>query len=410
MTGQRNERRPSQGGATSHEPTEQCAPGRLASNASSLHVRGRREAPPPPSVPSPGLIPVAFLSGVVGRASSPSGLGPFLPRSTYRCVTCGSSKSKASITCGMPTVTRKIVFFKINAGQDAAGRPLLFDAAAALRFIEQLPFEPGERYLEIEPDEFLALWVDRPGNPYPRGRLAVSRRASLPLVENAGHVSQIPIARDAGLLEPTHLVFFPGNILGAEFNFYGPRAGRLARYLREKLAPHTGVAPPQSVEQLIREDALTRLHSWEALHLFDLSVRASLASQVRLIDESLADAFDAAARAGEADQVELVLRKKRRSKVPLSDRLLRAAKELLPQLGSDAQRFTVKGPNPVTGEIEMVNLLRDVVSTRVPVERESKSSRALNSGAMYEAIESAYVKMKPQIETASDVVFLEPPE
>ena len=58
------------------------------------------------------------------------------------------------------------------------------------------------------------------------------RRTGLPQLEQAGTVSDLKIADNAGLVEAVHVVFFPDNIVGADFNFYGPRLSRLGYYLR----------------------------------------------------------------------------------------------------------------------------------------------------------------------------------
>jgi len=36
-----------------------------------------------------------------------------------------------------------------------------------------------------------------------------------------------------GLVEPVHVVFFRGGLVGVEFNFYGPRPSRLGYYLQK---------------------------------------------------------------------------------------------------------------------------------------------------------------------------------
>ena len=41
----------------------------------------------------------------------------------------------------------------------------------------------------------------------------------------------------SGLSEVCHVVWFPGNYIGAEFNFYGPRISSLHSYLSSKSLP-----------------------------------------------------------------------------------------------------------------------------------------------------------------------------
>ena len=54
------------------------------------------------------------------------------------------------------------------------------------------------------------------------------------MLEQAGNISDLVLDADAGLLEAIHVVFFPNNIVGAEYNHFGPRVSRLGSYLHEK--------------------------------------------------------------------------------------------------------------------------------------------------------------------------------
>ena len=140
-----------------------------------------------------------------------------------------------------PQVERKIYFYRVDAGQDAGARPLQFDPRAVLRHIEDLGWEPQGRYMLDADDNALCCWIDRMRAPQ-RLRFGVSRRSGLPLLERDGRVGPLNIAADAGLAELVHVVFFPDNIVGSEFNFYGPRVPRLRSYFEEKAGE---VCPPE---------------------------------------------------------------------------------------------------------------------------------------------------------------------
>ena len=43
------------------------------------------------------------------------------------------------------------------------------------------------------------------------------------------------------MVEVTHLVFFPDNVIGSEYNHFGPRISRLPLYLREKVPTNEDV-------------------------------------------------------------------------------------------------------------------------------------------------------------------------
>ena len=193
-----------------------------------------------------------------------------------------------------PTLERKIHFYRADTGVDGGGRPLPFDPAPALTAIAGLPFAdgPAGRYMVGDDGNAVCVWPGG-GRALQTLRFCQIRRTGLPQLEQAGTVSDLNIAADAGLLEPVHVAFFPDNIVGADFNFYGPRLSRLGYYLRVKSG---NAVPLASFYPLLRHDVAEQLDHLTELRLFDLKVKASYVEIVRQADASLGDAFAANAR------------------------------------------------------------------------------------------------------------------
>jgi hypothetical protein len=158
----------------------------------------------------------------------------------------------------------------------------------------------------------ISIWPGGGGSPQSL-RFCQIRRTGLPQQELAGNVSDLPIAADAGLLEPVHVVFFADNIVGADFNFYGPRLSRLGYFLRLKSG---NTIPLASFHPLLRNDVAEQLDHLTELRLFDLKVKASYIKTVRSADASLGDAFAANAKVldGDVEELEIVLRPSRDSR------------------------------------------------------------------------------------------------
>ena len=134
----------------------------------------------------------------------------------------------------MPTVQRKIYFYRWQQIRQL-DEAQVFDPATAANLIADLPFAGRERYLELEDGNDVCVWPSQ----LPTGRVVmqvgVVRRYGLPQLEEDGTVSALALTERQGLLESTHAVFFPNGIVGAEFNFFGPRLSRLSGYMQEKL-------------------------------------------------------------------------------------------------------------------------------------------------------------------------------
>lgn len=303
----------------------------------------------------------------------------------------------------VPRTERRIQFFRIRAGTLASGQPFVYSAQAAMERIETLPFVRGGtgRYL-AEPDgDDVCCWVDQATSPQ-KLRLGIVRRSNFPQVELGGDLSPLGIARAAGLAEYTHMMFLGNNILGAEFNFYGPRPGRLATYINIR----ADVAPRISINPLLRDDVIPKLEAMQEIKLFDMKVRRSYLDEVKQADQSLGDALEVTAEVGDATEIELILRPKKRSQNSLSDRLIDILKTLAgnrPRMMEEASRLKAKGVFEGSGgRVEELDLLSDAFVMNKQIVLLDEKSRALNADSAYAAIESAYRELLPQLLVASD--------
>ena len=241
------------------------------------------------------------------------------------------------------TIERKIHFYLANSGADQTGRSLPFDARTVLPHLDNLPFAEDGRYLPVADGVVTCCWVD-PARQHPRMRLASIRRSALPLVEQGGALQPLTIPTTSGLAEQIHIVFFPRNIVGAELNFYGPRISRLETYLANRGPSTLG---PVTFEPLLRQDVAEQLERLRDIRLFRLKIRSTYAATVARADASLGRAFQAAAEAGGAYDLEVILSPKPYSRGRLNERLLGTVRRLLrrPDLREESSRFLVKGLN-----------------------------------------------------------------
>ena len=299
------------------------------------------------------------------------------------------------------TVERRIYFYRVCAGTDDGVRPLPFDPSPTLEHIERLPFSSRGRYWLDDDGKDTCCWVDR-STPLHRLRFGHIRRSGLPQVERRGMLTPLHIPATSGLAEIVHVVFFPDHIIGSEFNFYGPRLPRLAPYLAAKAGDGCAAL---AFEPLLRQDIAEQLDHLRDVRLVRLRIRPSYAARVAQADRDLGSAFEAAQRAGEADELEIVLKSLPRSRHPLATRLLDAIKRLagFTDLRSEVSRFDVKGLHERTGRVEELDILSDQLIARGQIIRQDKRTRALNPDSAYEAIERAYHELHDQLVAAAGV-------
>jgi hypothetical protein len=312
----------------------------------------------------------------------------------------GSRSSKAKEPS---TLERKIYFFKSSVGKDAAGVNIPFEPEPSLTTLQRLPFADDKgRYLVDTEGNALCAWVDQVG-AHPRMRFAQIRRFGLPQIDVAGNLTDLNLAASEGLVEAVHIVFFPGGLVGVEFNFYGPRPSRLGNYLMRT----AGLNGTPTFDPLLRSDIAAQLDRLKDLRLFDLKIQASYASTLKQADADLGAAFDAARKLGAPEEVQIVLRARKQGAGTLLERLKTTARNLLGRadLRTEASHFIVKGQMIDSGRVEPLDLLRDQLISHKRIIRLSERGRAVDSDAAYSAITEAHSELSDQLTTAAALIL-----
>jgi hypothetical protein len=300
-----------------------------------------------------------------------------------------------------PTVERKIHFYRTYLGKDDVGRPRVFPTRQVLQHLDSLPFTTQGRYLETGDGNALCSWVDQLQSPA-RIRLGTVRRNDLPEVETTGAITPLDIAPSSGLVEVVHVVFFSGDIVGADFNFHGPRMSRLGLYLGIKAS---ALVPRVQFEPLLRQDATNRLQRMRDITLFQLRVRTAYAEELMNADRDLFRAFEAARRLSHAAQMEIILKPEPHSRNFLDRATLGLARRLARRrnLRDEADRFVVKGFDPTRDGIDVIDVLSDELITTKRITLLNPRTRALDPDSAFSAIESAYQELGEDLVRAASV-------
>lgn len=299
-----------------------------------------------------------------------------------------------------PTLERKIYFYRAEVGTDEHGAPLPFDPKPTLATILQLPFtDEGGRYFKgLEGEEYCA-WVDDHQGEHPKMRFGLIRRAGLPQVEESGTLTDLNLATRAGLAESIHVVFFPNNIVGIDFNFHGPRLSRLATYMQMKCDG----AFCGTFSALLRNDVLAQLDRLSDIRLFDLKIRTSFAGRVAQADEDLGSAFEAARRMGDTKELAVSIRPDKGGQTSMLDRLRQAGRSIatIMNFRDEASKFQICGKCEDSGKVEPIDLLRDQLISKKQIVRLSERGRALDKDSAYGAIIAAHTELSPALSLAS---------
>lgn len=294
---------------------------------------------------------------------------------------------------------RKVHFYRVSAGVDAAGRLNPVDLQPALAAISGLGFDTGGRYLDDADGNALCAWPTRHA-----GHLAVSfgaiRRSDLPDVERAGALEPLRVPPGAGIVEQTHIVFYPQNVVGCLFNFYGPRMSKLVHYLRQKYG-----ATPRSLrfDPLLRTDVLEQIDRFGQIRVLQLDIRRSFADRVAAANETLGRGLQATMEASDAEQVDVVLKPRPRRRNFLSGAITNVVRMLAREhdLQEEARKFKVQGVG-ADGNLEWIDVLKSrfIVEKHVDIEGRRRTVRP---DSAFAAIHSAYLECEDQVSNAAHI-------
>jgi hypothetical protein len=297
------------------------------------------------------------------------------------------------------TVERKVYFYRARIEQaDGAPAAPPFNSRETCDAVSRLQFVSGDRYLHFADGDSLAVWPKQTGT---RSGLIIGslRSSGLPELEQDGQFKKLQVGDTERIAEKTHVVFFENNIVGVEFNYYGPRVSRLSYYLRTKDVAKVEFDP------LLNRDVQDQLKHLQDVRVLDLRLRRDGLDLLREGQESLPAALRGLSEKVDAPIVELILRQPPRSRKAFGSAMLDFVKTLagMPQTREAAGLFKVHGKHDQTKKVEVFDLLEDKFVSQRTVPKEGTKHRVINSDSMFSEIESAYAELRSQLEQSVGV-------
>lgn len=294
------------------------------------------------------------------------------------------------------TVERKVYFYRarLERADGASGAPP-FNSRETCDAVSRLQFASGDRYLHFADGDSLAVWPKQTGT---RSGLIIGslRSSGLPELEQHGQFKKLQVGDTERIAEKTHVMFFENNIVGVEFNYYGPRVSRLSYYLRAKDMAKVEFDP------LLNRDVQDRLQHLQDVRILDLRLRRDGLDLLREGQESLPAALRGLSEKVDAPIIELILRQPPRSRKAFGSAMLDFVKTLagMPQTREAAGLFKVHGKHDRTNKVEVFDLLEDKFVSHRTVPKEGTKHRVINSDSMFSQIEAAYSELRSQLEQA----------
>ena len=302
------------------------------------------------------------------------------------------------------SVERTIQFFRIDVGQNEDGTETAYDPVPALEAIQRLITTP--EWYELEDDGNALCVLPSPDGRFrfPTARFCRIRRSGLPQLEFMGRISDINLRDDQGLLEAIHVVFFPKNVIGVEYNHYGPRITRLGQHLFKQSRE---AVPSAKIGPVVSRDVVEKLERYRTLHLVTLAVLPPAIDIVQSIHDPLGDLLRAQADIlGRPKTVNLDLRVERDGEENFLDQMRRPLAELVRSqpFREGAKRLKVEGRYEPGGPGDPLNLLHDDITAKRRMIRMTPRGRALHSDTAFATIIETYAELRNDIEASPSVV------
>jgi hypothetical protein len=286
----------------------------------------------------------------------------------------------------MAEIERRIYFYQVVMDDGSEWR-----RADVLRAIDAL--QGDDRLMALGNDQWAWPLVDRIPRGREGGRLRFfrDRRSNLPGMATQMQVRALPIPANAGLVEPTHVVLGGDGVIAAEYNHQAPRiTSQFARYLQTKLDLEL------HIEAFVQGSIVEQLERLDYITLFEASLEPTDGLVQMLVDSGpFGDAVERLAHASEGRRVYV-----RMSSDKENDGFTANAKQflrkMLPYVESDhgPKVLRVEGLDPVPGDIEVVDLLKQKLVRAEDFEQPDARTKALDTTSAYQHIDRALAEVR----------------
>ncbi len=288
----------------------------------------------------------------------------------------------------METLTRHIYFYQANP-QNASFKEI----------IDELVLLPDDdKYSEYSDGQRAFCLLEQENNGIIKGRLCSWRDSDFPFKSTIGNleIEPLELAEDDGLVEITHFVYFPEkDILGLEYNYQGPRIGKLADHINKKLNA-VGVEKPRFVDftPLFDSNTLKQLDKMGEIRAISLMVPKNHLDSIKDLDANIHGALSSAMNFGELEEVELVLRPKKNGRKPI----LKKPKEFIGRLRKLAtaehlskifDELKIKAYDTSLNSYREFDLLKDKMVSEVSAVK-LNDGKGVDSADMFQKIQLSY--------------------
>lgn len=291
----------------------------------------------------------------------------------------------------MDSTDKKIYFYRIFMKK--AGN--LVDSDTVFSAINLLPFSNQGRYLELQNKNAQCMFVEPIINPL-RANIGLIREKDLPMTEQNGIMDFLNLPPGVRLIESTHFVAFPNNVIGAEYNYFGPRISCLKYYIPTKVP---NLVDEVELVPLMRHDFMEQISKIGGIKKFRLKVHSDNIGFIEKFNSNIYNMFKLAHKeAPDTEEVEITLNLSHGMNLSILDNLPIWLRN--PDVLANLLVLKLHAKNKETERMEDFDLLQEYILSVKPVIKKDELHRSVDKISMYNAIESSYDELKSEINSA----------
>lgn len=304
------------------------------------------------------------------------------------------------------SVKRTIHFFKFDAGLDVEGKAREFNVNDIIKEIKLLNDhdlvdvnKADKKSYWVSDSETYCAWVEKKVKGERRRlKFAKIKRSALPLQEINFQLSSLGLVKGAGIAELIHIVVFPHNIIGFDYNHDGPRIHKFREYLDVKTNKKlSGI----TLYALLRKEVMKQLEKLKRISVFDARITSGYAGKLEKADKNIYKSIYGTFGKFKPRHLEITMSFDKEEGEKQIDNIIGLAKSFLsiPHSNKEIERLDIKGQRG----LDVIHLLNSKLVARQSVIIADSNSKALAPESAYAAIEAAYAKLLPEIKDASGV-------
>ena len=222
------------------------------------------------------------------------------------------------------------------------------------------------------------------------------RHSDLPLVEQAGELSELDLTDDQNLAEATHFRFFPRNVVGQLFNNDGPGIQRLGQFLRGKFDKDISFAP------VLRQDVAKTLARLQEISSVEMAIPVSSIASLEsaTADDTINSLTEMAKKSlSKTVYVKVTIWGSQEPGAPA--KWMKLLKKITStEMFSGFSKLKVRAYDTEAHARQTIDLIAEQLTLTEDVELQSETARAVKNESAAAALNDAYKSLETEIRTA----------